>query len=107
MEPLPGRLREKEEQPVTGSHLPSGTTQREGQQPSIGRIVHYVSYGTPGGEYTSRCRAAVVTDVRNGKIDLCVLNPTGLFFNRDVRHADLVPNTAMHPGGTWHWPERV
>lgn len=30
----------------------------------IGRIVHYVSYGTPGGEYTSECRAAVVTEVK-------------------------------------------
>jgi len=23
-------------------------------KPSIGRIVHYVAYGTPGGEYPSR-----------------------------------------------------
>lgn len=29
--------------------------------PSIGRIVHYVSYGTTGGEYPSVCRAAVIT----------------------------------------------
>lgn len=33
------------------------------QRPSIGRIVHYVSYGTPGGEYTSQCRAAIITGV--------------------------------------------
>lgn len=32
-------------------------------RPSIGRIVHYVSYGTPGGEYTSQCRAAIITEV--------------------------------------------
>lgn len=31
------------------------------QVPSVGRIVHYVSYGTPGGEYTSECRAAIIT----------------------------------------------
>jgi hypothetical protein len=28
-------------------------------RPSVGRIVHYVSYGTPAGEYTSQCRAAM------------------------------------------------
>lgn len=33
------------------------------QKPSIGRTVHYVSFGTPGGEYTSQCRAAIVTEV--------------------------------------------
>lgn len=32
-------------------------------QPSVGRIVHYVSYGTPGGEYPQACRAAIVTAV--------------------------------------------
>lgn len=31
--------------------------------PSVGRIVHYMSFGTPGGEYTARCRAAVVVEV--------------------------------------------
>ena len=31
--------------------------------PSVGRVVHYVSYGTPGGEYTSQCRAAIVAGV--------------------------------------------
>ena len=28
------------------------------QKPAVGRIVHYTSYGTPGGEYPSVCRAA-------------------------------------------------
>jgi hypothetical protein len=32
-------------------------------KPSIGRVVHYTSYGTPGGEYSSQCRAAIVTEV--------------------------------------------
>lgn len=53
--------------------------------PTIGRIVHYVSYGTPNGEYTSKVRAAVVTavgdDTENGVISLAVLNPTGFFFD--------------------------
>lgn len=80
----------------------------EEQKPTVGRIVHYVSYGTPGGEYGSECRAAVITAV-DGKqpasaqilVSLCVLNPTGAFFNEHVRYDD----NAL--GGTWHWPERV
>ena len=82
-------------------------------QPSVGRIVHYVSYGTPGGEYTSRCRAAIVAGIpENGPpalgpdgpatvVELCVLNPTGLFFNTCPQDED------GKTGGTWHWPERV
>jgi len=30
-------------------------------RPTVGRIVHYVSYGTPAGEYGKECRAAVIT----------------------------------------------
>ncbi|GIF16535.1 hypothetical protein [Actinoplanes teichomyceticus] len=71
-------------------------------KPTVGRIVHYVSYGTPGGEYTSQCRAAVVTEV-NGPafnpatgrdaedstvVGLCVLNPEGMFFNRSVLQSE-------------------
>lgn len=71
----------------------------------VGEIVHYVSYGTPGGEYKSECRAAIVTavdtyqdggDQHIGHVSLCVLNPTGMFFNQHVFHD---PNGA---GGTWH-----
>ncbi|WP_203635195.1 hypothetical protein [Streptomyces sp. SID10815] len=81
------------------------------QQPTVGRIVHYVSYGTPGGEYTSQCRAAIVTAVRDEEpvpehgvpyVDLCVLNPTGMFFNQDCLYDE-----AAERGGTWHWPERA
>lgn len=85
--------------------------------PSIGRIVHYVSYGTPpradGSQvYTSHCRAAIVTEVTehpdaDGTAGLCVLNPTGQFFNQNVAHAeDKAAGAEDHPGGTWHWPER-
>jgi hypothetical protein len=73
-------------------------------KPTVGRIVHYVSYGTPGGEYTKECRAAVVTEVTTDNvIGLAVLNPTGMFFNREITHDDGTKPT----GGTWHWPERV
>jgi len=67
-------------------------------QPTIGRIVHYVSYGSAGGEYKPACRAALVTEVREDDIGLGVINPTGLFFDRQVRESD------EHTGGTWHWP---
>ncbi|MEH0579003.1 hypothetical protein QBA54_32040 [Streptomyces sp. B21-108] len=89
------------------------------QSPSVGRIVHYVSYGTPGGEYTRQCRAAIVTEVhqgtesdrRAGLVSLAVLNPEGMFFNRECRQHEAdgggQVSAASHPGGTWHWPESV
>ncbi len=118
--------------------------------PSVGRIVHYVSYGTPGGEYASQCRAAIITDTSPGLlpevgrpggdehntvnvvVGLCVLNPTGQFFNHGVAYDDggertstiggrghgrqtfvqarsgpYLCNGRQYCGGTWHWPERV
>jgi hypothetical protein len=73
------------------------------QKPSVGRIVHYVSYGTPGGEYASQCRAAVVTETdTSDTVGLAVLNPTGMFFNRTVVHDE-----GDKTGGSWHWPERT
>ena len=69
--------------------------------PSVGRIVHYVSYGTPGGEYPSVCRAAIITQVDPDSVSLCVLSPDGMFFNHHVRYdVDAAP-------GTWHWPDLV
>lgn len=103
-------------------------------KPGVGRIVHYVSYGTPGGEFKSECRAAIVTEVQDdpaNSVGLCVLNPTGQFFNRAVPFngggetpgSPDCPQPATHgnpfrycacgwaeaslAGGTWHWPERV
>jgi len=80
------------------------------QEPSVGSIVHYVSYGTPGGEYPSVCWAAVVTGVTDwlgdayapGYADLCVIGPEGFFFNRTVKQDE-----ESKCGGTWHWPEFV
>lgn len=97
----------------------------ETSRPTVGRIVHYVSYGTPGGEYGRECRAAIVTEVpaawdAQSEIDqpigLAVLNPTGMFFNRGCKHdegsltplsVNGAPPTLPYPGGTWHWPERA
>jgi hypothetical protein len=98
-------------------------------KPSVGRVVHYVSHGTPVREdgtqaYPAVCRAAVITSVENAPVDpervyliedgydvgMCVLNPTGLFFNEHVPYEQW-DSTEAQPGaqpppGTWHWPER-
>lgn len=64
--------------------------------PTVGRIVYYKSYGTPNGEYASVDRAAIVTNVHNATcVDLCVLNPTGMFFNTSVVQGS--------EGGKWDW----
>lgn len=69
-------------------------------EPRLGELVHYVSYGTPGGEYTAECRAAFVTQTpNNSPIGLVILNPTGVFFNPAVE-ADF----SLKRGGTWHFP---
>jgi len=74
------------------------------QQPSVGRIVHYQAYGTPGGEFQSKPRAAVITEVHDdgepGEVSVCVFNPSGIFFNRVKFSEDPKP-------GCWNWPPRV
>lgn len=93
-------------------------------KPSVARMVHYVSYGTPGGEYPKTCRAAVITgmgeplpypthgvgiddllDDGAQLVDLCVLNPTGMFFKEGIPQDER--SAHERSGGTWHWPERV
>jgi hypothetical protein len=86
-------------------------------KPEIGSIVHYVSYGTPGGEYGRECRAAVVTEVQGDpaeSVGLCVLNPEGQFFKGaipfmaghkpDADEPSALCNALCCHGGTWHWP---
>lgn len=92
-------------------------------KPTVGRIVHYVSYGTPNGEYQPEHRAAIITGVTGASkriedaetwqdiirdnntvryvVHLCVLNPEGLFFNKHV-----LQDEEGKAGGTWHWTER-
>jgi hypothetical protein len=95
----------------------------EQQKPSVGRVVHYVAYGTPGGEFPAGvCRAAIVTEVpppqgnpAEPDVDLrvvaslCVLNPTGQYFNPAVPYheGEMVHGKRVLLPGTWHWPERV
>jgi hypothetical protein len=84
------------------------------QKPRIADSVHYVSYGSPvqpdGTQvYKSECRAAIVTAIapddqseNEDCLSLCVLNPTGQFFNEHICHDE-----QNKCGGTWHWPERT
>lgn len=79
-------------------------------KPSIGRIVHYVAYGTPGGEFPSGvCRAATITEICIGaacvekeEVAIFVMNPSGVFFNNHIPHDEETKKP-----GSWHWPERV
>lgn len=69
--------------------------------PSVGRIVHYQAYGTPGGEFKSLARAAIITEVHEGGVcSVTVFNPTGLFFNK-------VPFAEVPTPGHWNWPPYV
>lgn len=86
------------------------------QTPTVGRIVHYQAYGTPGGEHASVPRAAIITNVVTLRsmtpsspvgdtfeyiVSLCVLNPTGMFFN------ERVPFSETPKPGHWNWPPRT
>lgn len=83
---------------------------RNTQTPSVARIVHYQAHGSPNGQHKSVARAAVITGtitdgpegpVNPDVVDLCVLNPTGLFFNQGcLFDPDGGP-------GTWRWPPKV
>ena len=81
------------------------------ENPSVGRVVHYVSYGSPikpdgSQKFKSLCRAATITIINDDDtVGLAVLNPTGFFFNVSCRHAE--PGITPLIGGTYHWPERV
>lgn len=67
---------------------------------SIGRIVHYQSYGTPNGEYLSEPRAAIVTQVfENDDCQLFIFNPQGLFVQK-------VPFSETPKSGHWNWPDK-
>ena len=78
------------------------------QKPSIGRVVHYVSYGTPKGEYSSRCVAAIITDVKDDEdgevvVRLKIFNTDGEFNSPWLKEKEV----DKKEGGSWHWPERV
>jgi len=90
-------------------------------KPSVGRVVHYHSFGTPGGEYKPKARAAIITecepcptsehcvgvasdeyyqDETSYLVQVCVLNPAGVFFCPVKFSAEPKP-------GCWSWPPRA
>lgn len=82
--------------------------------PDLGMSVHYLAHGSADGRYPTTCRTAVVTQVPTGynprlrMLSLMVMNPTGVFFNTEIPHAQHAacgdPSADPARGGTWHWP---
>lgn len=85
------------------ANLPAAKLVR--QVPSVNRAVIYFAYGTPGGEYPAKAqRAAIITEVDypgqpESSVSLCVLNPTGIFFNTHCPYGRM--------SGGWQWPEYI
>ncbi|MEV2222704.1 hypothetical protein AB0E01_22830 [Nocardia vinacea] len=69
--------------------------------PTIGRMVHYQTLGTRGGEYLPAPTAAIVTGVEPGNAaDLFVIYPNG------TSHKQMVPWSDEPTPGHWNWPPR-
>lgn len=69
-------------------------------EPTVGRIVHYQRYGSPGGEHKAEPSPAVVTKVlEDRKCALFVMNPNGCYFNE-------TPYAEKPTPGHWSWPPR-
>lgn len=74
----------------------------------VGMTVHYVAYGTPKGEFPALVhRAALITEISDDvlitdepNVSLCVLNPSGIFFNTNCPY-----DKEASRGGTWHFAE--
>lgn len=71
------------------------------QPPSIGRVVHYQSLGTPNGEHPSAAYAAIVTAVDGERVSLFVMYPNG------TSNKSAVPYSDEPRAGHWSWPPRV
>lgn len=72
------------------------------QKPSIGRVVHYQKYGTPGGEHKPEPSPAMITKVEEDGTTcmLFVMNPNGVYFNK-------TPFSVEPKPGHWNWPPKV
>lgn len=77
----------------------------------VGADVHYVTRGSADGQFEPECMAAKVTALNGDShaVSLCVFNPNGIYFDRNVAHdepfrSEAGPNRRPR-GGTWHWPE--
>lgn len=74
-------------------------------KPSVGKIVHYVAPGSADGRYPRAHRAAIVTEICDPdpmesppveRVNLAVMNPTGIHF------AQAVPYDESCGAFTWH-----
>lgn len=67
-------------------------------EPTVGRMVHYQRYGSPGGEHKAEASPAVITKVLDGtgKCALFVMNPNGCYFNETPFAEEPTP-------GHWSW----
>lgn len=67
--------------------------------PTVGRMVLYTRYGSPGGEHKPEVSPAVIAKVNDevtGQCQLFIMNPNGLYFND-------TPYSAEPKPGHWHW----
>lgn len=88
---------------------------------SVGRDVHYVTWGGSDGARRMVCRAAKVTEVgEEGRVGLVVFKPHGVCFHPLAKDGGVgyfdrndLPEGVVFEGdvpgvqGTWHWPEQV
>jgi hypothetical protein len=82
---------------------------------SVGRIVHYTSFGSAPQDgvqlYPSTCRAAIVTevvDLNGGIIHLTVFNPEGMQLVKDCPFDyGMLELNGPRTVGRWHWPEKT
>lgn len=69
------------------------------QLPTVGRIVLYMRYGSPGGEHLPEMSPAIVVKVLNHETSECqlvVFNPNGMYYNP-------TPYSEEPKPGHWSW----
>lgn len=115
--------------PTPGTDSAQAAPAAERPRPSVSRIVHYVSHGSPAlpdgtQEYASECRAAMVTLVHDDELDLVALTvfgvngvfqPQAVALDEGLADHQRVPGDGRsvlctgraHGRGTWHWPART
>ena len=83
-------------------------------KPTLGRIVLYRRHGSPNGQHAAEDSPAVITRVypeasdvgRDKCVDLCVMNPSGLYFDQRTPY-DTGGDGADPKPGHWRWLPRV
>lgn len=80
-------------------------------KPTIGRTVHFRTYGTPGGEHPPQTIAAIITGVHlvqrddettsTYEVDLFAMYPNGTSHKSGIRFAE------EPTPGCWSWPPQV